>query len=242
MVLYSTDATAYLRRRRGPHVVVKLAKTLSDGAPNAGADKSARERVLNAAFSAFMEHGFEGASTLEVATRAKVSKRELYALFENKQAMLAACINERAKRMRLALKLPPPHDRRSIEKTLVLFGTAILLGVSNASVLAVFRLAISESKHSPEVARVLDENGRKANHAALAQFLALAQAKKLIGPGKPETIATSFFALLWGDLLVRQLLGVTKAPTEAEAEERARLAMDHLLLLYPQPRHRSGSK
>jgi AcrR family transcriptional regulator len=223
-------------------VIVKLAKTTADRAPRASADKPARERVLNAAFSAFMERGFEGASTLEIATRAKVSKRELYALFDNKQAMLAACINGRAKRMRLALKLPPAHDRRSFEKTLVSFGIATLLGVSNASVLAVYRLAIAESKRSPEVARVLDENGRKANRAALTQFLELAQAKNLIGPGKPETIATSFVALLWGDLLVRMLLGVSKTPTEVEAEERARFAMEHLLLLYPQPQRRPGSK
>ena len=36
-------------------------------------------RVLSAAFSAFMERGYSGASTAEIARRAKVSKRELYA-------------------------------------------------------------------------------------------------------------------------------------------------------------------
>jgi AcrR family transcriptional regulator len=60
-----------------------------------------RTRVLQAAFSAFQELGYAGASTLAIATRAKVSKRELYTLFSNKQAMLAACIAERTKRMRL---------------------------------------------------------------------------------------------------------------------------------------------
>ncbi|HEY4834688.1 MAG TPA: TetR family transcriptional regulator, partial [Bradyrhizobium sp.] len=38
----------------------------------------ARTRILDAAFSAFMESGYAETSTLEIATRARVSKRELY--------------------------------------------------------------------------------------------------------------------------------------------------------------------
>src|SRR5215831_17571453 len=40
-----------------------------------------RQRLLEAAFSAFMEQGFAKTSTLEIATRARASKRELYAQF-----------------------------------------------------------------------------------------------------------------------------------------------------------------
>jgi AcrR family transcriptional regulator len=46
-----------------------------------GGDETAvRERILEAAFRAFMESGYATTSTLEIATRARVSKRELYAL------------------------------------------------------------------------------------------------------------------------------------------------------------------
>ena len=57
-----------------------------------GSDGSTRERALTAAFAVFRKRGFSGASTLEIATRAQVSKRDLYALFGSKHAMLAACI------------------------------------------------------------------------------------------------------------------------------------------------------
>ena len=43
-------------------------------------EPSTRERVLKAAFAVFSSRGFSGASTLEIATRAQVSKRDLYAL------------------------------------------------------------------------------------------------------------------------------------------------------------------
>ena len=55
-------------------------------------NESTRERVLEAAFTLFCEHGFSDVSMLEIATRAQVSKRDLYALFRNKQAVLADCI------------------------------------------------------------------------------------------------------------------------------------------------------
>jgi len=56
-------------------------------------NESTRERMLEAAFTSFCEHGFSDVSTLEIATRARVS-RDLYALFRNKQAVSADCIKD----------------------------------------------------------------------------------------------------------------------------------------------------
>src|SRR5215475_9627412 len=83
-------------------------------------EPSLRARVLKAAFGVFRKRGFSGASTLEIATRAKVSKRDLYALFGSKHAMLAACIRERAGRMRQPLELaaPPPNSKEAVAATL----------------------------------------------------------------------------------------------------------------------------
>src|SRR5229473_1621539 len=73
------------------------ARSTSKAGPDAADEPPARERILEAAFSAFMESGFAEASTLEIATRARVSKRELYALVGSKQDMLVACIGPRAR-------------------------------------------------------------------------------------------------------------------------------------------------
>src|SRR5882724_12685345 len=81
-----------------------------------------RERILHAAFSAFMEKGYAETSTLEIATRARVSKRALYALVGNKQEMLVACISERAKRLQVPADLPVPRDRETLAHALATFG------------------------------------------------------------------------------------------------------------------------
>jgi AcrR family transcriptional regulator len=204
--------------------------------PKKDSDNPKRARVLQAAFSAFQELGYGGASTLEIATRARVSKRELYTYFSNKQAMLAACIDERTKRMRLPLEIPATMDRKAVATTLTAFGTAILRGVCDPSTLAVFRLAISESV--PEIAHALDAAGRQANRTALIAFLRKAQEHGYLRAADPGTMATSFFALLWGDLLVWLLLRVTDPPTAKEIDRRARAATEALLMLFPEPKRR----
>src|SRR6478735_7658671 len=110
-----------------------------------------RKRILGAALSAFMEGGFAQTSTLEIATRARVSKRELYALFGNKEAMLVACITERARRLKAPADLPELRDRETLSKVLTAFGTNLLTETTDPVVVAVFRLAISESVHAPKV-------------------------------------------------------------------------------------------
>src|SRR5580700_534564 len=138
-----------------------------------GGDETAvRQRILEAAFAAFMKSGYTTASTLEIATRARVSKRELYALVGNKQEMLIACISERAKRFDVRADLPVLRDRETLERVLASFGTKLVREVSDPTVIAVFRLAIAEAAQAPEVARALDSIGREASRAALRTIIA----------------------------------------------------------------------
>jgi AcrR family transcriptional regulator len=213
----------------------KKAVTAAKRAPAAESDGSARERVLKAAFAEFRKRGFSGASTLDIATRAKMSKRDLYALFDSKHAMLAACIKERAGRMRQPLELAPPvpDSRDAVARMLGDLGRSILRGACHPDVLAVYRLAIAESDRAPEVARALDRNGRAANHAALGAWLARAQAQGFIGAGDPAVMAVRFLALLWDGLLAQLLLRVRDAPSADEIESRARVATEALLKLHP---------
>src|ERR1700736_301747 len=69
-----------------------------------------RGRIVEAPFAAFTRRGFAETSTLEIATRARVSKRELYALFGSKQEMLIACIGEGGTPGEMAARFPGPRD------------------------------------------------------------------------------------------------------------------------------------
>jgi AcrR family transcriptional regulator len=194
-----------------------------------------RERILEAAFGLFSECGFSATSMLDIVTRARVSKRDLYALFQNKHALLATCIHERTGRMRRPLDTaaPVPQTRDALAKLLVDFGVSILKTVCQPEVLTVFRLAIAESDRAPEIARTLHHSGREANLKTLAALLTKAQERHLVAAGDPAALSARYFALLWGDLLLSLLMRVRKAPTEREIQTRARAATETLFCRFP---------
>jgi len=194
----------------------------------------ARNRILGAALSAFMEGGYAQTSTLEIATRARVSKRELYALFGNKEAMLVACITERAQRLKAPADLPELRDREILANVLAAFATRLLTETTDPVVVAVFRLAISESVHAPKVAQALDSIARKPTRDALRAIMANARSAGLVA-GDPDAMTEKFLGLLWGDLMTGLLLQVADRPGAAEIARRAREATVALLKIYPEP-------
>jgi AcrR family transcriptional regulator len=199
-----------------------------------GEQSAVRERILRAAFVAFTKSGYAAASMLEIATRARVSKRELYALVGNKEEMLVACIRERAKRFGVPADLPALCDHETLAQVLTSFGTKLVREASDPTVIAVFRLAISEASHAPEVARALDSIARETSRAALRKIMAEAQASGLI-TGRPAELARQFIGLLWRDLQVSLLLGVVERPKRGEIARRARDAAAAFLQLHPAP-------
>ena len=208
-----------------PDEPIELAKCQGD---------SLRSRIIGATFHLLMERGYAGASTREIARRAKVSKRELYASFDSKEGILAAMIGGRAARMRQPLDLPEVADRGALAEVLNRFGVSLLREGTNPEVMALTRLAVAEAERAPDLARRLNDDGRRPIRAALVDFIAVAAARGLIGGTDAETMAGQFLALLWGDLQTAVLLRLADAPAPAEIERRATAAVAALLSLYPE--------
>src|SRR5712671_3138685 len=224
--------------RYGTSVVkekVMATASMSKRRQKGGDETAVRERILEAAFAAFMKSGYATASMLEIATRARVSKRELYALVGNKQEMLIACISERAKRFSMPANLPVLRDRETLAQVLASFGTKLVREVSDPTVIAVFRLAIAEAVQAPEVARALNSIGRETSRAALRKIMAGVRASGLL-TGRPSELAEQFAGLLWRDLMVSLLLGVAERPNSREIAVRARAAVAAFLQLHPLPK------
>jgi len=211
-----------------------MARSITHSREEGGNDAAVRARILDAAFAAFTQNGFAATSTLEIATRARVSKRELYATVGNKQEMLIACITARARLLQVAADLPVPENREILARVLASFGTQLVREISDPAVVAVFRLAISEAVHSPGVARALDSIGREASRAALRNIMVQALSSGLL-KGRASDLAEQFSGLLWGNLMVSLLLGVAERPSPREIGSRARDAATAFLRLHPPP-------
>jgi AcrR family transcriptional regulator len=208
--------------------------------PQPERENPVRGRILAAAFAAFKELGYSQASTLEIATRAKVSKRELYALFGSKQQMLVTCISERAQRMRLPDNWPPLKVRGDLDTALAAFGEVLLREITDPDVIMVYRFAVAEAERSLEVAQALDTHGSQAASAALRAMLEQAQAAGLLDGTDPERMVGQFASLLLGNVVLRLAMGLAKRPGPGEIRQRARDATDAFLQLHPARASRAG--
>jgi len=197
-----------------------------------------RKAILAAAYDVLMEQGYTGASTLEIATRAKVSKRELYAEFGNKAGILEALIATTAARMQLPLA--PAElgngfdDGAAFANALTRYGVTALTELTHPAVVALNRLAVAEAGASSELGRILDQQGREPNRLALGRLFGRAQAAGFVGDGDPDQMSGVFFSLLFGDLMLRLMLGVVAPPRPREIGRRAELATRAVLELFRQ--------
>ena len=194
---------------------------------------SIRDRIMDAAFTAFVQSGYEGASTAEIARRAHVSKRDLYTHFRSKQAMLAACVTDRAALMSRPLGLTTPTDWPHLQRVLIQYGMGVVLQLARPEVLATYRLAILNAESAPDVAQTLDRYGRADATSGLAALLRTACERGLLHGAEPEEMAEVFVAVLTkGGTLVRMLMRVLQPPDETEARQRAEVAATSLRRLY----------
>ena len=180
--------------------------------------------ILRAAFDTFVEHGVSGATTEEIARRARVSKREIYRLFGSKEALFAELVRERAGAMSQALAIAPAADRASALDALEHFGREFLALLTDPTTVAVYRLAIAEASRLPALGRQLDAQGRGTVWAVLTLWMAEARKCGALPVPEVERAAGSFMALLMADLPVRAHAGRGAHPSAAELAQRAALA------------------
>ena len=194
-------------------------------------DRPVRQRILSSASRAFAENGYAGTGTREIAAGARVSKRELYALFRDKRALLTACVTTRVERIRPPTDLAAARTRAELEEQLTKIGTAILRAVGAPEAVAMIRLAVVEAEQSPEVASAID-GVRTSNNELLTRIFVAARQRGLVGRGKPEWMASQYLGLLWRDLLLRLLLRTAELPSASALEDRAREAARAVLAVH----------
>jgi AcrR family transcriptional regulator len=192
-----------------------------------------RRAILMAAVGVLTEKGYARAGTLEIATRARVSKRELYTEFGSKRGILEALIDSASIEMQMPLTPAEIGDRHALAAVLTAYGVVALTTLTNPYVLAMYRLAIAEAPGNTELGEILDINGRQPNRRALVEIVRRGQAAGFVGPGEPDRLGQEFFGLLMGDLMVWLLLGVSEPPSADDIKARAERATQALLALHP---------
>jgi len=194
-------------------------------------DQDRRDAILHAARELFGERGYHRATTLEIAARAKTSKRALYMLFGNKRGIVQAMINERVRDMRRPLELRPPGSRAEFFATLQRFGMSFLTELLAPLTVALYRLAIAESAQSPELGAALYRAGRLTVTHAITELFAEAIARGWVDFADAQEAVGTYMHILMGDVLVRLLLGADQSARPRELRRRTALAVAAVLRL-----------
>jgi AcrR family transcriptional regulator len=185
-----------------------------------------RLAVLKAAAKIFFSKGYERATTLDIATEAKVSKRLLYELFENKQGILVALIKLGTQRMQQPIDVPVPESAAAFYETLRAFGRPFLTELYDERNIAMTRLAIADATSSGVVARELATSGSGPVIAAVEKLFKQVADKKLVFFGDAEESASVFFNVLVGDVRIKLLMGAHIKITKALIDQRVELAVE----------------
>jgi AcrR family transcriptional regulator len=193
--------------------------------PTAEEGQDRRLSVLKAAAKVFFSKGYEGTTTLDIATEAKVSKRVLYELFGNKQGILEALIESRAQRMQQPVALPIPHDAKTFFETLKSFGRMFLTELFSESNIAMTRLAIADATRSGVVGKELAASGSEPVVASVGKFFQQSADKGCVSFDDAGMATAVFFYVLIGDVRIKLLMGAKIKITKDLVEQRVDFAV-----------------
>jgi AcrR family transcriptional regulator len=169
-----------------------------------------RERVLRAATSSFLAHGY-GSSVDDIARRARVAKQTVYQHFASKDDLFKAVAGDLAKRVLVEL------EGGDVRASLLRFALAYRKRALGAQGIATFRTLVPEVPRFRALARSMYASTAGEMVRRLAEFLQ----QKLDVPD-PEFAAEMLLSMLTGQDRLKRLFAVAPG-AESEAARTARI-------------------
>jgi TetR/AcrR family transcriptional repressor of mexJK operon len=188
-------------------------------------------RILDAAQSIFLAHGFNGATTDMIQAQAGVSKSTLYRYFPTKELLFEAAL-EAGSREFLKHVGDLSRDEDDVAVFLTEFSMELLGALLAPRGLDIVRLMVMESQRFPKLGKHFYMTGPKGTADLVESYLARAQARGQVKMANPALAAEHFIGMVRGDMWLRCLLGVTKAPSPAQLRRFVTATVATFLDLY----------
>jgi AcrR family transcriptional regulator len=136
------------------------------GRPPTSESWQVEDRILSAATSLFLKHGFDGTSLEEVALAARAGKTSVYRRFSGKEALFNAVVT-RSIEQTLSFE-PIMLENSSTEDRLTKAVTELLGRMLTPEVVSVMRLVIAEISRFPDLAKVREVLAQRLIRSMLA--------------------------------------------------------------------------
>lgn len=194
-------------------------------------NRERREEILTAALQELTACGYQGASTLAIARRARTSKETLYNWFGSKQGLFAAVVEWAAESMYLELPRPADAPDLTMEVALRRLARDMVQLASGDRWVTLMRIGVSEALESPEFGQCLLAIRRRMAQLILGDYFETQRAAGRLVFETTQAACDAFAGLTLGDIPIKMLLGASR-PAAAEVEERATRAVEQFIRLY----------
>jgi AcrR family transcriptional regulator len=166
-------------------------KARRGGRPSAAEAGMIEDKILDTSAALFFAQGYGAVSIEEIVRQAQISKRTLYARYQNKQALFGAVVE------RVVHKMRPDGDSTdklfqgaNVEEVLRRIAPILLKASLSPEGLALQRLMLSEAMRFPELAKIMHEHG--ARREAIQRIATLLRRNEK--PGKKSSVSPEYAA------------------------------------------------
>ena len=178
--------------------------------------------LLNAAIRLFLDNGLDAVSIDEIAKRAEVAKRFIYARYRDKSELFLAALEHWAvDRLDVLQTFEPPPGRA--EYGLVKFGQILLAMALQPDAVALQRLLFSAAPRFPKLAEQVVARNRSRGTREVERVLSFYADRGEIALSSRQLMAEQFFISVLGIPQRLALLGL-REPAAVE-KRRLRLAV-----------------
>ena len=170
------------------------------GRPKTAPDDEQRAVIVAAAKRLFLKKGYGNATTDDLTCCCKISKQTLYRLFPNKCALFAAVVTASKPSW---LNFAAADDSMELEEALARIFCIDIGPEADQERLDLIRLVVTESQYSPELARIIRENGADVSRAELASWLTRQAKLGRIVVDDADSMARMLIDMIFGAIILK---------------------------------------
>lgn len=197
------------------------------GRPTREQQEQRHEELLNVALDMFLERGFEQTTMEDIATQVGMSKRTVYARYEDKSALFKATVQRAVERYTVPREAVEALAKDDLEETLVAIARMRIANVAKPVAIKLQRILSAQSYRFPELFRAAYEEGAGPTINFLSDLFLRYSREGKINVTDPHRAATAFLSLVVGG--PSRLITSGSTVDEREIEQHIRFTINLFL-------------
>jgi len=157
-----------------------------------------RQELLDRALELFLEHGYEQTTLDMIAAAVGMTKRTVYARYEDKAALFRAAVQRAIDRWIVPVEAMRAVETGDLEATLTAIAKIRMANAMSPAGVRLQRIINAESYRFPEIFTVAYEQGSRPTVAYIADLLRRRAGAGEVSVEDPEIAAATFLSMVVG--------------------------------------------